>query len=258
MSMHCRLATSVFILAVMWLLAAQSPGQHGELRQAGQVAPSSPPFAKPAPLASLTPEEAERPWEEWTEQQILAKGWTPYRCASEQDRAPEGRRWLRNDPGPARNGTCITYSFMPDGLVLDNPPDLDGGGVSQFRTVLAPAVGGLLPAMVAVNTAMGTWTAAADIHAVLVADNGVAFDGPGAIGDIRITAHSMAMANLAWTYYPRRTVFRWPEMFISTTDRLGSLREPQRFPHLMTFRRWHCTSWDTPSGWTTWALWRLT
>ena len=65
------------------------------------------------PVSDLTPEEANRPAEEWTRIQVEEKGWTPYECfgTSKAPRAPVGTRWPMND-GPGNAGTCVTYSFM--------------------------------------------------------------------------------------------------------------------------------------------------
>ncbi|MHC4696983.1 MAG: hypothetical protein ACYTFA_09590, partial [Planctomycetota bacterium] len=39
---------------------------------------------------TLTPEEASRPWEQWTAEQLAEKNWIPYPCALEEGvgRAP--------------------------------------------------------------------------------------------------------------------------------------------------------------------------
>ena len=69
----------------------------------------------------LTPEEANRPWEQWTIQQIQAKGWTPYDCASKGGEGGiagvVGNRWPKNDPTAARKGACVSYSFEPYGTL---------------------------------------------------------------------------------------------------------------------------------------------
>jgi hypothetical protein len=93
---------------------------------------------------------------------------------------------------------------MPDGTVINAPPDGCGGvGPSNFFGGVAgqTGVGGAAAATGAVSAAMATWGRAADIHARLVADNGMAFDAPGAVGDIRIGAHEMEPW-LAYAYYP--------------------------------------------------------
>jgi len=117
-----------------------------------------------------------------------------------------GTRWPRNDPNATRDGACVTYSFMADGTVIANPPDTSntGAGTSDFdANVSADAgVGGQANARAAIRRALATWEAAADIHFLEVADNGTAFNGAGAIGDIRFGGHNFAGTTLAHGYYP--------------------------------------------------------
>jgi hypothetical protein len=119
----------------------------------------------------------------------------------------EGRRWPKNDPNAARLGACVTYSFMADGTVIGNPPDLsntDPAMTSDFDAAVAgdANVGGVASARAAIRAALATWQAAADIHFLEVADNGVAFNGAGASGDIRFGGHDFAGGTLAHGYYP--------------------------------------------------------
>jgi len=117
-----------------------------------------------------------------------------------------GTRWPRNDPDATRDGACVTYSFMADGVVIANPPDTSntGAGTSDFdANVSADAgVGGQAAARAAIRRALATWEAATDIHFLEVADNGTAFNGAGAIGDIRFGGHNFAGSTLAHGYYP--------------------------------------------------------
>lgn len=119
----------------------------------------------------------------------------------------EGRRWPRNDPNAARNGACVTYSFMADGTVIANPPDgsnIDPLAVSDFVAGVAgdANVGGALNARAAIRAALASWEGAADIHFLEVADNGVAFNAAGAVGNIRFGGHDFAGTTLAHGYYP--------------------------------------------------------
>ncbi len=154
-----------------------------------------------ANLPTLTDEEANRPAEDWTLQQILDKGWTPYECFFEEAgglRAVEGRRWPQNDPDATNQGACVTYSFMPNGLALEPGPPPEGP-TTWFA---------LMPAgsSAAVTAATGTWAATADLHFTQVADGGGAWNVAGAAGlrgNIRVASGNIPGGGvLAHGYYP--------------------------------------------------------
>lgn len=153
--------------------------------------------------ANLTEEEARRPAEQWTLEQAAAKGWKPYGCCQDAKHnhalphAPEPamRRWPRNDPGPARAGSCISYSFMPLGAPLE-----PGEGSNTFPVSMPP---GSAAAFTAATT---TWAAAADLHFTMVADGGGPWNaaGPAGLnGNIRVAAGPIPTPGvLAHAYYP--------------------------------------------------------
>ena len=148
---------------------------------------------------ALTEEEANRPWEEWTEEQIREKGWIPYADPIAVDgRGVEGRRWPQNDPAPPRLGTCVTYSFMPAGVALE-----PGEGANTWPAGMPAG------SAAAVTAATVTWALAADVHFKLVADGGGAWDAAGAAGlegDIRVGSGDIdgdgKGSTLAHAYYP--------------------------------------------------------
>ncbi|MFQ5492347.1 MAG: hypothetical protein ACE5GE_16680, partial [Phycisphaerae bacterium] len=145
--------------------------------------------------AVLTTEEANRPAEQWTLKQVLDKGWTPYECFGKhgpQSRAPEGRRWPKNDPDSTRLGTCVTYSFMPTGVALEPGPPPEGPNTWPGGMPAGSAA--------AVTTASGTWSSVADVHFTLVTDGGGAWDAagtPGLRGNIRIGSGTISPFVLA-------------------------------------------------------------
>jgi hypothetical protein len=146
-------------------------------------------------LQGLTPEEASRPWEQWTEAQIREKGWTPYNCEIlGWPRAPQGHRWPENDPNAGRLGACVTYSFMPAGVDLESDE-----GPNTWPGSMPPGSPN------AVVAAFATWCAAADLHVSQVTDGGGNWNDPnpaGLVGNIRIGAGVMADSILAHAYYP--------------------------------------------------------
>lgn len=151
-------------------------------------------FARPlfGQASNLTPEEAARPWERWTKEQIQAKGWIPYNCFGQTERLdPVGKRWPKNDPDSTRLGTCITYSFIKAPVAMDI-------GVNSFP--------GSMPAgtMAEVTIAINSWAAATDVHFQFVLDNGLPHNAAGAIGDIRIGAHLIdtVFEVLAHAFFP--------------------------------------------------------
>ncbi len=156
-------------------------------------------------VEGLTEEEAARPAEEWTLEQALEKGWTAYDCV--HDLAPGGhpeavepgaRRWPQNDPDATNLGTCVTYSFMADGLALEPGPPPEGPS-TWFASMPAGS-------NAAVAAAAATWAAAADIHFTLATDGGGAWNAPGSAGlngNIRFGAGVIpGGAALAHGYYP--------------------------------------------------------
>jgi hypothetical protein len=133
-------------------------------------------------LEKLTPEEANRPWEEWTEEQILEKGWKPYYDDEMGEKGLCGTRWPKNDPGPPRRGICVTYSFMVNSVLMDS-----GAALNTWP--------GAMPTNSALQVAAAFWTwwEAADIHPSVEGDGGGPWNAPGPpglVGDIRIGSHS--------------------------------------------------------------------
>ena len=101
-----------------------------------------------------------------------------------------------NIPGPGIPGGTVTYSFMATGV--DNGTHADANlAFSSLPTFSACF-------LTEITNAFAAWSAVANIQFVQVADNGVAFNAPGAAGDIRIGSHSFdgPSAVLAHAYYP--------------------------------------------------------
>jgi len=148
-------------------------------------------------LSELTPDEASRPAELWTLEQVEEKGWTPYDCFGSTPLAPMGRRWPAND-GPPNTGTCVTYSFMADGLTMETALPLEGP--SAWFSLMP------IGSSAAVTAATATWAAAADIHFTLITDGGGPFNtgGPGGLnGNLRVAAGAIPTPNvLAHAYFP--------------------------------------------------------
>ena len=142
------------------------------------AAPVQPTLAQSShtPISGLAPEEAGRLSQFWTLEQIAEKGWTPYDCfGTSVPTAPVGTRWPTNDG--AGIGTCVTYSFMADGLALE--PGIPSEGPTTWFSLMPAGSSG------AVTLATATWTAAADIHFALVTDGGGPFDATGDPGRSR-------------------------------------------------------------------------
>jgi hypothetical protein len=102
-----------------------------------------------------------------------------------------------NVPGPHIPGGMVTYSFMANGVSMDAEsadPNLAFTGLPTY----APCF------LTEITNAFAAWSAVANIQFQQVADNGVAFNGPGATGDIRIGAHTFdgSSAVLAHGFYP--------------------------------------------------------
>jgi hypothetical protein len=87
-----------------------------------------------------------------------------------------------NVPGPGIAGGTVTYSYMANGVNMD----AEGASANVAITSLPGFQSCFLTE---ISNAFAVWSAAANIQFVEVADNGVAFNGSGASGDIRIGAH---------------------------------------------------------------------
>jgi len=156
---------------------------------------------------ALTQEEAARPSSEWTLEQIRAKGWIPYSCFFDRGgvAAPVGARWHFNDPAPPALGSCIGYSFIVASVAMDSGEPIVGcASVNTWPGMPAGSAG-------AVIAALGTWSAAADVHFLDLVPDGGGPSGCEAVGvaggpllKIRIGAHSIdgALNTLAHTFYP--------------------------------------------------------
>ncbi len=109
----------------------------------------------------------------------------------------------RDNDGPRIPGGTVTYSYMGDGLDMTGDLGTPGPSVSLaslptyqpcFRTEIA--------------TAFAAWAAVADIQFAEVADNAAPFNADGAVGDIRIAAHTFSStsptspSSLAHAYMP--------------------------------------------------------
>ncbi|WP_051306206.1 matrixin family metalloprotease [Massilia alkalitolerans] len=92
-------------------------------------------------------------------------------------------------------GAVVTWSLMPTGTSCA----ADGGGSCT-------ALGDFMPTgyLAALNAAFAAWSAVADIIFTQVEDNGVPFNAPGTVADLRFGGHAMdgAFGTLAHGYYP--------------------------------------------------------
>ncbi len=100
-------------------------------------------------------------------------------------------------PGPGIPGGTVTYSFMATGVsMIDEPADAN---------VAITSLPGYQACFITdITSAFAAWSAVANIQFVQVPDNGVAFNGTGAAGDIRIGAHTFdgPFNVLAHAFYP--------------------------------------------------------
>ncbi len=96
-------------------------------------------------------------------------------------------------PPALGTGATVTWSFMPGGLTVD------GGGTSVALSSFMP-----VGFENAIRAAFAAWSAVANITFVEILDNGLNFDAPGAVGDIRVGAHAFDGAGgvLAHGFFP--------------------------------------------------------
>ena len=107
------------------------------------------------------------------------------------------KKWGSNTLGTP--GGTVTYSFMGNGV------DLSAENPNPGRNVAVSSLPGFKPCFITgIQTAFAAWQAVSDIAFVQVNDNGAAFNGSGATGDIRIGAHTFdgPSGTLAHTFYP--------------------------------------------------------
>ena len=93
-------------------------------------------------------------------------------------------------------GATVTWSLMPTGTSCA----AEGGGCT------ITALADFMPAnyLTAITSAFDAWSAVADITFIQVADNGLPFNAPGALGDIRLGGHAFdgAFGVLAHGFFP--------------------------------------------------------
>lgn len=91
-------------------------------------------------------------------------------------------------------GATITWSLTPTGTNCD----------VEFLGCTMTALADFMPTnyLGAIKSAFNAWASVADLVFVQVADNGVPFDDPAAVGDIRIGGHPIDPGVLAHAYYP--------------------------------------------------------
>ncbi len=105
--------------------------------------------------------------------------------------------------GPGISGGVVTYSFMPSLVSLS--AEVSAGQSTDSQNTALTDLPGFDPCFLTeIEAAFAAWSAVADIEFQPSQDNGVAFDGSGALGDIRIGAHGMdnMFGVLAHAYFP--------------------------------------------------------
>jgi hypothetical protein len=113
-------------------------------------------------------------------------------------------KWGDNTVGTP--GGVITWSFMPDGTMIDPSfTDPNFSGTSDLTSVF-DQIGGTSIATDLINSAFSKWSSVADISFVQVSDDGSPFNGSGAVpsatGHIRIGAFAIDAGVGAVGYAP--------------------------------------------------------
>jgi hypothetical protein len=109
-----------------------------------------------------------------------------------------GHKWGSGSWGTS--GGTVTYSFMGNGLDLSAENNATYGS-----SVAISSLPGFQACFITeIRNAFAAWQAVSDIRFVQVTDSGSAFNAPGAVGDIRIGAHTFDGPSgvLAHAYYP--------------------------------------------------------
>jgi hypothetical protein len=86
-------------------------------------------------------------------------------------------------PGPGLAGGTVTWSLMEDGVAMGSHAPDDNTAITSLPTFSACF-------LEEIRVGLDAWAAVADIQFQQVVDNGVAFNGAGAAGDIRIGTHA--------------------------------------------------------------------
>jgi hypothetical protein len=126
----------------------------------------------------------------------------------------QGTKWGSGSPfltagdnvdaaGPGISGGVVTYSFMPS--LVDLSAEVSAGLSTDSQSTALTDLPGFDPCFLTeIEAAFAAWSAVADIEFQPSQDNGVAFNGSGALGDIRIGAHGFdgVFGVLAHAYFP--------------------------------------------------------
>ena len=136
---------------------------------------------------------------------VWAPGFGPPSGEIEAQFNTYGTKWGSGSPysggenvsGPRLPGGVVTYSFIPNGV----SHAAEGYGNNTYIGSLSTFQ---LCFFTEIANAFAAWSAVANIQFVEVADNGRATNASGAVGDIRIGAHTFDGPNgvLAHAYYP--------------------------------------------------------